>query len=117
MPQADHHRFISEPIVPTLLGAPTVVGEPGTPMRFRWRGQEHEIARVIEKWKTTGPCTHGSGERYVKRHWLKIETTGGAEMEIYFERHPRPGQLKKRWWLAVVSPAAETGPVSDLQSR
>ncbi len=99
-------KFVSEAIIPTALAAPAVIGEPGIPIRFRWRDADYEIARVIEKWKTAGDCRHGSGERYVRRHWFLVETTDGTEMRIYFERQPRAGQSRKRWWLAgAVSPS------------
>lgn len=93
-------KFVSESITPTLLAAPAVPGEPGIPVRFLWRGVEYEIGRVIEKWKTTGDCRHGSGEKYVRRHWFRVKTTDGTEMRIYFERQARSKQNKKRWWLA-----------------
>jgi hypothetical protein len=99
-PVAVEPRFVSEAITPIAFGAPAAIGEPATPVRFRWRGQEHEVARVIEKWKTTGACRNGSGEIYVRRHWYRLETSGGVEMEIYFERQPRSKQTKKRWWVA-----------------
>jgi phosphoribosylglycinamide formyltransferase-1 len=97
----DHEKFVSELIFPIALVAPTVIGEPGIPIRFRWRGAEYEIARVVEKWKTTGDCWHGSGERYVRRHWYRVIPTDGTEMKIYFERQARSKQQKKRWWLAT----------------
>ncbi|MBT7300722.1 MAG: cytoplasmic protein, partial [Victivallales bacterium] len=51
-------------------------------------------------------CHHGSSEQYVRRHWFRVETTDGSEMRIYFDRQPRPGANKKRWWLATVRPAS-----------
>jgi len=30
-------------------------------------------------------------------------------MTIYFDRQPRPGQNKKRWWLATISRKPEDG--------
>jgi phosphoribosylglycinamide formyltransferase-1 len=100
-------RFVSEPIVPiggSFATSAMATGEPGLPMRFQWRGAEYEVARIIEKWKTTGECRSGSDERYVRKHWYRIATTDGTEMKIYFERQPRPGRDKKRrWWLATVS--------------
>jgi phosphoribosylglycinamide formyltransferase-1 len=77
-------------------------GEPGLPARFLWRGQEYRVAAVLEKWKTTGPCRHGSGEQYVRRHWFRIVTDDGRQMEIYFDRQPRSRQKNQRWWLAAV---------------
>jgi hypothetical protein len=77
-------------------------GEPGLPGRFVWRGTNYEVARVLEKWKTTGACHHGSTEQYVRRHWFKVEITDGTHMEIYFERQPRSKPKKQRWWLAAI---------------
>jgi len=57
-PSVSHHkRFISEAITP--VDAPFVTlsmctGEPGLPLRFRWRDTLYEVARVLEKWKSTG---------------------------------------------------------------
>ena len=77
-------------------------GEPGLPGRFVWRGTEYEVARVLEKWKSAGPCRHGSGAQYVRRHWYRVETTNGARMELYFDRQARVPRKSQRWWLATV---------------
>lgn len=78
-------------------------GAPGLPQRFRWRGREYAVAAVLETWKETGDCTHGSGEQYVRRHWFRIRTTSGEEMRLYFERRARSSrERKKRWWLYAV---------------
>jgi len=83
--------------------------EPGLPRRFTWRGEHYEVADVLERWKETGPCTSGSDERYVRKHWYRIRTTGGREMKVYFERQARRGrQQKSRWWLYTVAPAGES---------
>ena len=84
-------------------------GEPGLPARFLWRDTEYEVAKVLEKWKTTGDCHHGSAEQYVRRHWFRLETTNGTEMQVYFERQPRSRQNKKRWWLATISTEEKNG--------
>lgn len=77
-------------------------GEPALPMRFRWRDRDYDVKEVIEKWKTTGPCHHGSSENYVRKHWFRIRTTDGPEMTLYCDRQPRRGQSSKRWWLYTV---------------
>jgi hypothetical protein len=84
-------------------------GEPGLPRTFRWRDTEYRVAEILEKWKTTGDCRDGSAEQYVRKHWYRIETIDGTEMVIYFDRQPRLGQNKKRWWLATVSRETEGG--------
>lgn len=98
-------HFVSEPISPLGASFDTVSmsgGEPGLPSRFVWRGSEYAVAHVLEKWKTTGACRHGSGEQYVRRHWFRLQTTDGTRMEIYFDRQSRSRQKNQRWWLAAI---------------
>ena len=96
-------QFISEPIKPdttTFVTARMATGEPGLPMRFVWRGRMFQITEVLETWRKTGPCRHGSGERYVRRHFYKIRTDSGSIMTIYFDRQYRlRSQRTIRWWL------------------
>lgn len=105
-PAVPHHKeFVSEPISPVGTSFDTssmAAGEPGLPARFRWRDTEYEVARVLDRWKTTGDCRHGSGEQYVRKHWFRVEVSDGTQMEIYFDRQSRSGKGKQRWWLAAV---------------
>ncbi len=101
-------QFISEsiqPIADTFVTASMSIGEPGLPMRFLWRGTEYEVTNVLKKWKTTGDCRNGSGEQYVRKHWFRVETAEGIEMELYFERQPRSRNHKNRWHLATMTPS------------
>jgi hypothetical protein len=106
-------EFVSEPVVPvpgSFDTSPLASGEPGVPLRFVWRGREHQVVRVLETWKTTGPCKHGSGERYVRRHWFRVQTADGSLMELYFDRQARTSRKLQRWWLAtVVEPVGGPG--------
>lgn len=100
-----HKEFVSEPITPASASFDTssmAAGEPGLPARFTWRDTQYEVARVLGKWKTTGPCKHASGEQYVRRHWFRVETTDGTQMELYFDRQPRSRHRLQRWWLATI---------------
>jgi len=105
-------EFIAEVIAPVegSFATPAMAaGEPGVPRRFRWREVEYEVAAVLDTWRTTGPCRNGSGEKYVRKHWFRVQTTDGEEMEICFDRQSRTRQKKNRWWLAtVVSPEGTT---------
>ena len=95
-------RFISEPLEPigAAFDADAMArGEPGLPRRLRWRGEEIEILEVLRSWRDTGPCRHGSGERYLRKHWYEVRTASGAALRIYFERQPRGGRKAARWWL------------------
>jgi len=102
-----HEELISEPLTPLLDEVDArriVIGAPVLPTRFRWRGTEYTVTEVLETWKSTGPCRHGSGERYVRKHWFRIRTATGEEMKIYFERQARSGkQMRQRWWLYTVA--------------
>jgi phosphoribosylglycinamide formyltransferase-1 len=91
-------EFIGDPLTPdagTFDAGMMARGEPGLPRRFTWRGESVEIRATVRSWKETGPCSHGSGEHYVKKHWFEVQTNQGTLM-IYFERQPRGGP---RWWL------------------
>jgi hypothetical protein len=104
-PFSSNKEFVCEPVKPvegSFDASTMAAGEPGLPGRFVWRGVEYEVARVLEKWKTTGPCKHGSGEQYVRRHWYRVETVDGTRMELYFDRQVRTKQRAQRWWLAAV---------------
>ena len=95
--------FVSEAIQP-VKGAVVVgdmaAGGPGLPTRFLWRGEEIAVESVLEAWKETGKDKGGSKERYVRKHWYRILTTGGVEMKIYCDRKARSAREgKKRWWL------------------
>ncbi len=107
------HQFVSErfePCADTFDTARMATGEPGLPRRFRWRGETYEVARILDAWKTDGPCISGSGERYVRRHWYHIATTDGGEMRLYFDRSPKPGAAKQRWWIATRRPPDDSPP-------
>lgn len=101
----EREQFVSEaldPIFDDAAGDDTlvVVGEPVLPNAFRWRGSVYPVLRVLERGKSLGPCTHGSGERYVRRHWYRLQSTGGLVLRVYFERRPVRGRrAAKRWWL------------------
>ena len=98
-------EFISETIEPvgeTFDAARMSAGEPGVPRQFRWRSRTVQIAQVVRAWRETGPCHHGSGERYVRKHWFEVLTDSGDTMTIYFERQPRSRNKKTRWWLFTI---------------
>jgi hypothetical protein len=84
--------FVGEAIVPEDLSfsvSPMATGQPGLPRKFSWKGRSYSVGEVLEEWKECGNCRHGSGERYVRKHWFRVRTTGDLEMKIYFERQGR----------------------------
>lgn len=94
-------RLISEPLAPvteTIDFGCQPPGAPGLPQVFVWRGRRLEIEALLRTWRTTGPCRHGSPERYVRRHWYEVRAVGGEILKIYFERQGRP-RGRHRWWL------------------
>jgi hypothetical protein len=107
MPHEPTERLISEPIRPLAGSFDTAMmsrGSPGLPRRFTWRGRMYEVAALLETRKTLGPCTSGSGEMYVRRHWFTVRTATGETMTLYFDRQTRRGQPPKvRWWLFSIA--------------
>jgi hypothetical protein len=84
--------FIGEAIVPedmSFSASPMATGKPGLPRTFSWTGRKFTVLEVLEEWKESGDCRHGSGERYVRKHWFRVSTTEDLEMKIYFERQGR----------------------------
>ena len=98
-------KFISEAIEPStdlLDTSRMAIGEPGIPLEFIWRGRNIRVVEVRKCWKETGPCRHGSDERYVRKHWFEVVSDSGETMKIYFERQPKGGRKSSRWWLFAV---------------
>ena len=98
-------KFISEAMEPStdlLETSRMAIGEPSVPLKFVWRGKTIRIMEIRRRWKETGPCRHGSGESYVRRHWFEVITDSDEVMKIYFERHPKGGRKSSRWWLFTV---------------
>lgn len=84
--------FVGEGLTPvdqSFAVAAMATGQPGLPQSFSWKGGRFIIREVLAEWKGTGDCRHGSGERYVRKHWFHVRTTDGAELKLYFERQPR----------------------------
>ncbi|MBN2217603.1 MAG: hypothetical protein JW719_09535 [Pirellulales bacterium] len=104
-------QFIGEPIEPvagTMDAGRMARGEPGIARQFRWRSDVVTVARVLRAWRETGPCRHGSGERYARKHWFEVATDSGTTMTIYFERTARLAKTpKNRWWLFSIEEATE----------
>jgi len=102
-------QFICEPITPapgTADARSMARGGPGLPRRFIWRGRQFEVEAVLATRRSLGPCTSGSGEMYVRKHWFTFRTTSGETMTVYFDRQARRGHSPKaRWWLYTLDPA------------
>ncbi|MCI0530579.1 MAG: DUF6504 family protein [candidate division Zixibacteria bacterium] len=106
-----NEQFVSESIQPmagTAVADRMAIGEPGLPPEFFWRGKKYSVETVLKQWKELAPCTHGSGEKYVRKHWFKFATASDSIMTVYFERQPRRGNNpKSRWWLFKISIPSE----------
>ena len=96
-------EFISERLQPagSDFALPAAIGEPALPLRFVWRRKTYEIAAVLRRWKEyDADRTHGSAERYLRRHWFDLRLTDGSRWTIYFLRQPASRRsAKARWWL------------------
>jgi phosphoribosylglycinamide formyltransferase-1 len=113
MPATTRYAFVSErirPVVATIDSRAMATGGPGLPREFTWRGKPLVIAQVLKAWRETGPCTSGSAEAYVRKHWFEVETSDGRKARIYFDRQARDRDRTARWWLfSMEEPRHESG--------
>ena len=112
MASGSREEFIGEqmtPVAGTADAAAMARGEPGVPGRFVWRGEEYRVARVIEKWKTSGPCRSGADELYLRRHWYRIAAEPSRRagiMTIYCDRQAKNRKRpKSRWFVYTIERA------------
>ena len=107
--------FFSEPLAPAgghFDTAAMARGEPGLPSVFSWRSRNCTIARVIQRWKQS-ECEGGrpGGERYLRRHYYRLEMTDGSVWTVYFTRQPTTSSRRaaaNRWFLYTIDqPALE----------
>lgn len=95
-------ELISEAIRPVPQTFDTALmskGEPGLPREFFWREKKYAVEAIMKSWRTTGPCTHGSSDRYVRRHWFKVKTRSGEVMTLYFDKGTRGTRKEMGWFL------------------
>jgi phosphoribosylglycinamide formyltransferase-1 len=93
--------FISasiRPIGKTFDAGAMSRGEPGLPASFKWNERVLAIRKPLKVWKDTAACRHGSGERYVNRHWFECELETGEIARLYFERRARRGSASAARW-------------------
>jgi len=95
-------KLISEPLEPVAGTFDTnrmATGEPGLPREFKWQDELIVVVRVVREWRDTGPCRHGSGDLYIRKHWYEVDDASGRRLKIYFERNPRGKKKVPRWRL------------------
>ena len=81
-------------------------GAPVVPSSFEWRGETHVAVAMLEQWKESSPCSHGSDEIYLRKHWYRVKTDAGIEMTVYFQRQPASrARARDRWYLYSIVPA------------
>ena len=98
-------QFVSaaiQPVAETFDAARMSQGEPGLPRNSVGGRRPSTLPQVVKTWRETGPCRHGSGERYVRKHWFEVLTESGETMKIYFERQLRSRRSRSRWWLFTI---------------
>jgi hypothetical protein len=100
--------LISEPVVAAegSFDAESMArGEPGVPTAFTWRGREYRVRAVVNHWKTLRDCRSGSGEKYVGKHYFKVEADSGERMTLY---RARTGSKNDSWILYSIEKNKES---------
>ena len=99
--------FVSETIEPLgneFDASRMAMGEPGVPRFFRWRKEAWEVVQVLDGGREFGDCTHGSGERYVRRHVYRVRVAHGPVFRLAFQRSFGKGKFtrKGRWRIVQI---------------
>jgi len=99
--------IIGEPIEPEPGSFDTrwmARGQPGVPGRFKWRGKDYTVARVVKTWRSLGPCESGADETYVRGHFYRVLTTTDEVMVLHCSRFWGRGRekVKGRWTVCAV---------------
>ena len=99
-------KFISEAIKPDPASFDTQymsAGAPGLPREFLWGNEKVKVKNVLNVWRTTGPCHHGSKEQYVRRHWFEVATESHGTMKIYFDKGTNGKRREMGWFIYSVA--------------
>lgn len=75
-------RVLNKPIV-------TIVDVQGSPCRFSWKTQWHQVADVLEEWSDTGCWWDNEGEK----QFFRLRVQSGGIYELYFDLH------MQKWFL------------------
>lgn len=111
VPKAPSDRLVSEPVTPvpgSFHADSMAAGEPGVPLAFSWRGTQYRVKRVLDGWKNLRSCRNGSGEKYVNKHFFRVETESGDVMTLY---RARTGSKQDSWILYTMQNKPETQPM------
>jgi hypothetical protein len=117
---ATSEHFLSaaiQPVAGTFDATGMSAGGPGLPREFRWGSRTIQVARVLKAWRETGPCHHGSGESYVRKHFFQVLASSGETMTIYFERQARSRSNRNRWWLFTIDEGKIDAEKIDAEKR
>jgi phosphoribosylglycinamide formyltransferase-1 len=101
-PDSPAEKLVSEPVTPvagSFNAAAMASGEPGVPMAFSWRGADYRVASVLDSWKNLRGCRNGSEEKYVNKHFFRVETETGEIMTLY---RTRTGSKRDSWILYTI---------------
>ncbi len=99
---SSNEQLISEPVSPeegSFDFASMAQGMPGVPLSFTWRDTEYRVSKILETRKSLRSCHSGSNEKYVNKHFFKIETETGEIMTLY---RTRSGSKKDNWTLYTI---------------
>lgn len=113
------NQFVGEPLRPegaSISSTGMAAGSPGLPRRFSWKNGSFEVLEVLESWKQAGPCRHGSGERYLRKHWFRVRATGEIIATLYFERQ-KPSSGGSRWRLYTIERTTTNTPPGGIETE
>jgi len=115
--------FIGEPIQPEFSEQPPLLKKPGSPNRFRWRGETFEVSQVLSEWHEYS--RHGRaalnmtpahaqaaferGSRGAGRDYFTLRTDGGRVFTLYYDRAPKSVSDSLGEWILLEEDLAPEG--------
>ena len=108
-------RFLGESIQPEFEDPPSLLKKPGSPARFRWRGETFVVAEVMSEWHEYSRHSRAAlniapahaqaalerGSRGAGRDYFTLRTDGGRVFTVYYDRAPKSASDSLGEWILL----------------
>jgi len=90
---------------PTFVGEEITVletSEGGSPLRFLWGGDEHQVQEILRNWQDWGFSTVASRRDWRNRrhrNYFEVKTDAGLHALLYLDRGVKPSNPRK--WIIL----------------
>jgi hypothetical protein len=121
-------RFYGEPIQPEFAAQPALLKKPGSPIRFRWRGETIVVVEILAEWHEYSRRGRAAlnmtpahaqaalerGSRGAGRDYFTLRSDGGRVFTVYYDRAPKSvSDSLGEWFLLEEEVNSETNSKKD----